>query len=82
MTWETWDFLVNFYRLGVSVVCPLEESQARLVNHKTITVTSLKLTANAPENRPPPGKGDDPNLEFPIIFRCKLAVSFREIYNS
>ena len=38
-------------------------------------VASLKLTAKAPENRPGPKRK---LVLQPSIFRCKLAVSFRE----
>ena len=44
-----------------------------------IQIHSLKPTAKAPENRAIPGpKRKRENIFQPSIFRCELAVSFRE----
>ena len=42
-----------------------------------VVVPSLKLTANAPENRQRAPKGNEKVFQA-SIFRCKLAVSFTE----
>ena len=43
-----------------------------------VQLPSLKLTANAPENRPKRTQKERRIVFQPSIFRCKLAVSFRE----
>ena len=74
-----WEFLQDKFRSSAFSLFWCTGLSTWTILMKPPDIPSPKLTAKAPENRPKPKrKGSYSNRFQPSIFRCTLAVSFRE----